>query len=156
MENKLQCSASGALSTAWSRHFNLHPSRRSLCFHPQKPSRAPLSPAPRLNFWPRDPVRTSPSRPLALGNRLSQKHHTLARGAASPPVTSHINGGRARHACVAAYLCPCRCSGESQSARSRANALRSLSGSRTTPLRGSCTPATQTTHQPRQRSGGDR
>lgn len=100
MENKLQCSASGVLSTARSRHFNLHPShlsRRSLRFHPQKPSRASLFSrstsellAPGILLEPR------PAAPW-LSEIDYPKNITRSRGgAASPPVTSHINGGRAR------------------------------------------------------------
>lgn len=141
----------GVFSTARSRHFNLHPSHlpcRSLCFHPQTLSRASLPRARCLNFWPRDPVRTSPTCPPALRNRLSEENaHDVAhrRRARAPP-----------HVCVAAYLRRCRCSAESQSAPSRANAFRSLSGSPDRAAPRKLHPATQTSHRPQQRSGGDR
>lgn len=56
-------------------------------------------------------------------------------------MTSYINRvcACARHACAAAYLCCRRCSVERQSARSGANAVRSLPGRRTSLRWGSCT-----------------
>lgn len=86
MENKLQCSVSESFQRCGSHHFNLHPSclsSHSLCFHPQKLSLTHLSLSLSvylsLNFWPQNPVGSSPTCPLALKNRLSKNITHLPR-----------------------------------------------------------------------------
>lgn len=94
-------------------------------------------------FGPQDPVGTSPIWPLALKNRWTTKHHTLAQAHKIHSWRQTSNRMCAHFVCtcvcVTAYLCLHRCCVESQSAEATASALRSLSGSQTSLRWGNCT-----------------
>lgn len=159
--NQLQCAAFEPIRHHVSHSFHYHPlclSVTSLCFHPHKLPLVPrsllatlLSVCLSLNFWPQDPVGTSPRSPLALKNRLTKNITHLHRH--TKPIHDIIRQQSvwAPCVCVPAYLClHRRCvvrpvsGGHSQSApqplwQPDLAALRKLH------------PATQTTHQPQQR-----
>lgn len=144
MEYKLNCGVFFSLLSSMDRNilsFIPH------VFHPilftfiHKRWHALLSPLLRvyhsLNFWPQDPVRTSPTYPVALKNRLSQNITLLHTHRIRP--WRHTSTECVYNVCVTAYLCLHRCSVESQSAQARAHVLHSFSGSETSPQWGNCT-----------------